>query len=79
MKTGKCPMGVILVKNHKKGFVFVVAKTLKGTTTYSLKLAKVFSQHPIPFKVNVSLYSNVSQYSGVKKLAFPLKQMKKTL
>ena len=62
-------------KNYKKGFVFLMAKTLKDIRSHSLKLAKVFSQKPSLFKVNPSLYSNAFQYSGaitlVRNLASP--------
>ena len=50
-----------------------MAKTLEYIENHSLELAQVFSEWSIPFKDNVSLYSNASQYSGdikaCKKLA----------
>ena len=52
---------------NKKGLVFLHAKTLKDIVNHSLKQAKVFSQGPILFKVNASLCSNASQYSGAMK------------
>ena len=59
---------------NMKGLVFRNAKRLKDIVNHSLKQAKVFSQGPIPFKVNALLYSNTSQYSGAmkacKKLAY---------
>ena len=48
----------------RKFLYFFVAKPLKDIVNHSLKLAKVFSQEPIPFKANTSLYLNASQYSG---------------
>ena len=52
------------MKSHEKIPVFLVAKTLRDIANHSLKLAEVFSQEPIPFKANTSLYSNPFQYSG---------------
>ena len=49
------------VTSYRKVLVFLVAKALKDITSDSLKLAKVFSQKPIPLKANTSLYSNASQ------------------
>ena len=46
------------MKSHEKIPVFLVAKTLRDIANHSLKLAEVFSQEPIPFKANTSLYSN---------------------
>ena len=72
---GKCAIDLIPVKSYKGGLVFLVAKILKDITNHSIKAAKVFSQKPIRFKANASLYSNVSQYSGaikfVRNLSLP--------
>ena len=57
----KYPIEIISVKTYKKGPLFFVAKILKDITSHSLKLAKVYSQSPVPFKANASLYSNASQ------------------
>ena len=55
-----------------------MAKTLKDIRNHSLKLAKVFSQQPILFKVNASLYSNASQHPGAikvcRKFASPIRE-----
>ena len=53
---------LIPVKSYKKDFV-----SCDTDTNHSLKLAKVFSQQPISFKANTSLYSNASQYSWTTK------------
>ena len=57
---------------------------LKDIRNHSPKLAKVFSQQPILFQANASLYSNGFQYSEAikvcEKLAFPIKELQqKTL
>ena len=69
------------MKSYKKGFLFLVATTLKDITNYSLKQARVFSQEPIPLKASASFYSNASQYPRlVRNLPPPPhKQKKKTL
>ena len=43
-KERKYAIELTWVKSYKKGLEFVVAKTLKGITNHSLKLAMVFSQ-----------------------------------
>ena len=64
-------------EKYRKGSIFLVAKTIKCITNHSLVLAKTFSQQPVLFKTNASLYFNASQCSGAikacKKLAFPIK------
>ena len=50
-----------------------MAKTLKEITNHSLKLAKVFSKCPVPYKAYVSLCSNASQYSGSIRVVIKLK------
>ena len=52
---------IIPLKKWKTDLLFFVAKTLKDITNHSLKLAKVYSQQPVPFKANASLYFNASQ------------------
>ena len=63
-------------QSNKKGLLFFETMILKGITNYSLKLEKVFSQQPMPFKSNASLDSNASQYSeaikACKKFASPI-------
>ena len=43
----------------KKGILCLVAKTLKEITNHSVNVKEVFPQHPISFKANASLYSNI--------------------
>ena len=68
----------MIVKSYKKG---LVAKKLKYITNHSLKLAKLFSQYPIPFKANALLHSNASQYYGAikagRKFVFPINRQRK--
>ena len=56
----KYTIEIISVKTYKKVLLFFVAKTMKDIANHSLKLAKVYSQYPVTFKANVSLYSNAS-------------------
>ena len=69
------------VKSYKKVLVFLVAKALKDITSHSLKLAKKFSQEPIPLKANTLLYSNAASnlesLTFVKILFFPLTDKEK--
>ena len=41
--------------------------TLKHITNHSLNLANGFPQWLIPFKADISFYSNALQYSGANK------------
>ena len=51
------------MKSHKKGLIFLVAKTVKDITKHLITKASkgVFTT------VNASIYSNASQYSGTMK------------
>ena len=48
----------------QKKLLILHVETPRDITNHSLKLANVFLPEPIPFKVNILLYSNASQYSG---------------
>ena len=62
------------MKSYKKVLVFFMAKTLKDIANHTLKLAKMFSQWPIPFKANSIPYSNasVSKYGVISGPYFPV-------
>ena len=64
-------------------FSYFLHQRHKDIINYSLKLVKVFSQEPIPFKANTSFYSNASQYSGAidacKNLVSSANRYRKTL
>ena len=71
----KYTIELISVKNYKKGLEFLMAKTLKDVANDFLKLAKVFSRRPVPFKANALFYPNASQYpatiNACKKICLP--------
>ena len=47
-KERKYAIELIPVKSYKKGLIFLVVKTVEDITNNLLKLAKVFSQQPMP-------------------------------
>ena len=68
------------MESYKEGLIFLLAKTVKYITNYGrnlLKLAKVFSQYPMP--QFISMLPSILDPSRLPRNLLPLKQITKNL